>query len=1115
MIFLKLNTRKRICLVLAALMVLSAFASLPANASGKGGKDKKTYDIAIAYDNSGSMYTDGSKLRWCHAQYAMEIFASMLDFAGGDRMAIYTMWPIKTDGSSTPTGSAEDKGDDSYRITITSESDVQKLKNMYTPYARGTPFKPVLKASEYLSGSSASEKWLIILTDGEFDSASLPNGSTVNSINAIQQNTGVHIQFIGIDNDISDISSNRFDVLGGKGSDIRSDLITACNRIFKRDILVGPGKKGNLGNYLNGKELTLDVSMGKLIVFVQGNGAEVESLVDKSGKSIRPEKSSKAKYNEIGSAINVNGDPNYPLSRDNTLYGQVVTFGACSKGTYTLNLKGTDAYNKVQIFYEPAVDIEAALYTEGNSETPSEKINKDTKELSAGDYILKFKLIDSETKEDITNHPLLGGNVNLTADITQSNGNKQSSIKSGDTIHLSEDDSTTIVVEGTYLDDYKISSKDSQSIPFPIKIGPPSFDGNSFVISAKADRNSFKKTEVANWNKVEVTLSIDGKALTAEQFANTTLTKVEAQPKLACNWEKSGDHFVITLAHDGSDYVKDVAPGGYTLNIEAEMSGYSSPVKASTTFSFSVSDSALEVKLSPQQSSAQFKREKAEDWTKITATLKLDGKPLSKEEFEKTDLDVSFSKSMPYTKVPDPDSSSYIITLANDGSGTVYSFDTGDYVLTATATYDKSASQPPTASDKYEFTVTSSALDVSLKPEEKSPQFKKDNAANWSKIIATLSLDGAPLTAEQLNKTDLDIKFNKDMPYTYSRDTANSSFIITLANDGSSTVYGFESGEYKMDVDATYDAAANQPSKAAASYEFTVIQAEFAVRLKTEQAGNWFCISEHDTWKPIYAEFTYEGAPLTPEQFNQLNVDFTINDGVEFTVKEDKENQRYEIELGRNAAGEFVRPANGSYTIKATAKMADNTGEAMEVTDSLRFSVRTMPFWMLLLIIILILLVIAAIVLFFMSRKVLPKDLKVVGVKFMTIKGAVDVGKNVMRYNRKQKTLQVRTPGTVPFEQACTATFSLMACDRRWTPSSRRGFIITKISALQGFEVTINNIPYVFNTTLHSFISALNPTPPAKVPETLTNRIAVARVEINNKKVGKNMASLYVEIKPK
>ena len=51
-------------------------------------KNVKTYEIAVVFDNSGSMYDNQA---WCRAKYAMEIFSSMLHYDSGDVLKIFPM----------------------------------------------------------------------------------------------------------------------------------------------------------------------------------------------------------------------------------------------------------------------------------------------------------------------------------------------------------------------------------------------------------------------------------------------------------------------------------------------------------------------------------------------------------------------------------------------------------------------------------------------------------------------------------------------------------------------------------------------------------------------------------------------------------------------------------------------------------------------------------------------------------------------------------------------------------------------------------------------------------------------------------------------------------------
>ena len=74
------------------LAVILLWTSLPSAQAANYSKVEKSYDIAVVFDNSGSMYNNEA---WCRAKYAMEIFASMLNYDKGDKLKIFTMWGIE------------------------------------------------------------------------------------------------------------------------------------------------------------------------------------------------------------------------------------------------------------------------------------------------------------------------------------------------------------------------------------------------------------------------------------------------------------------------------------------------------------------------------------------------------------------------------------------------------------------------------------------------------------------------------------------------------------------------------------------------------------------------------------------------------------------------------------------------------------------------------------------------------------------------------------------------------------------------------------------------------------------------------------------------------------
>ena len=159
-------------IMLALLFITGGILPSVGVAAAEVVKIEKTYDIAVAYDNSGSMYDNDD--RWCKAKFAMEIFASMLDYKNGDKLTVFPMWDVVTDGSRP--GRPGNYTLSTSPIEIRSIGDINKITKMYTPLPGDTPVSVITQAADYLKKSSASEKWLIVLTDGDFiDDYKRPN----------------------------------------------------------------------------------------------------------------------------------------------------------------------------------------------------------------------------------------------------------------------------------------------------------------------------------------------------------------------------------------------------------------------------------------------------------------------------------------------------------------------------------------------------------------------------------------------------------------------------------------------------------------------------------------------------------------------------------------------------------------------------------------------------------------------------------------------------------------------------------------------------------------------------------------------------------------------------
>ena len=539
-------------IILLSFVVFLVFTSIFPAFAGKSvvTKAEKKYDIAVAYDNSGSMYKNTT--RWCRAKYAMEIFASMLSYENGDRMTIFPMWEVTTDGSKPKRGF----GGSYQPFSITGKKDIDKISNMFTVNPSGTPFEPVLEAERFLNASSADEKWLIVMTDGDFlgyARYASEKGKYQKDFERIASE-GIKVQYLGFGESgkFKADDSNGLFVKNSDENSLREDLVEICNRIFQRAALPGVDRDGG--------KLRLDLSMKKLIVFVQGSGAKVNSLKDENGKEIKKLlDSGQRKYSDI-SANFTNDIVNIPV--DKSLAGQVVTFDSCKRGSYTLNCSGAQS---IQVFYEPDVDIQVAF-----TDTDGQLVDTSAKALIPGEYTVKSTLIDAVTGDDVTENGLLGS-VKMSVKLKKGAESDYKAYENGATISFSADETLDMYIEGQYLKKYTISTKDDPRFIW-MRNAKVASDPINLGISAEVmqPQNWYVLKDHAAWQPIKVTLSIDGMPLNEQKFKEVNFEPVFSdtlQYNMKAVPEESAYYLYIATDKDGN--YTEPTDGSYILDAKA------------------------------------------------------------------------------------------------------------------------------------------------------------------------------------------------------------------------------------------------------------------------------------------------------------------------------------------------------------------------------------------------------------------------------------------------------------------------------------------------------------------------------------------------------------------
>ena len=195
------------------------------------------------------------------------------------------------------------------------------------------------------------------------------------------------VMYLGIGSDVVMPDTEQSEHFGKKqaknSEDVLSALTDMCNQIFGRDILPQ--------SHISGNNVEFDISMSKLIVFVQGENVSDLKLTGTSGSAGQQLSVTSTKYGTAGCG-------NYKSEPDTSLQGMMVTYADCAAGSYTIEYTGTPT--SIEVYYEPDADLDF-VFTDAAGYT----VEPNT--LYEGEYKVSFGMKDAKTGELISSD-LLG-----------------------------------------------------------------------------------------------------------------------------------------------------------------------------------------------------------------------------------------------------------------------------------------------------------------------------------------------------------------------------------------------------------------------------------------------------------------------------------------------------------------------------------------------------------------------------------------------------------------------------------------------------------------------------------------------------------------------------------
>ncbi len=482
--------RKKLSFFFALCILLSCVVPI---ASAVATNDSPSRVINLVYDDSGSMIetdildANGEVLEkdalvdtWCKAKYATEVFAALLgekDTLNIFVMSDYSKAKLKLNGKDG------------------AETNVKKVHSMITN-ALSTPFDSVRSAYNDLITKNADEKWLVVLTDGDFSGI-----DDIDAYFATKQND-IKVMFLAMgpmaDGITEDINNNIFYKEAKTSDAILEEITDISKQIFNRD---------RLNFDTTSKTLPFDVPMRELIVFAQGADVKINGIQSADGKVYTSSSAPvTVRYSEKGA----NNYDDFVV--DKNLVGSIATFrGDFPIGTYTIDVSGAQT---IEVYYKPNVEIAAFLKDINGNEVT------DLENLEAGEYIIDFGLVKSGTDESIGKSELLG-NVSFEAIVTNNGSTHEQIYRSGDRIQLAEGD-LSIRATARYLEYNTVSTALDYTVFQNKELAFTVIDGPVYNILEQG----FEDTP-----PTKIKATVDGRDLTAEEWEAMqlpTATKTDA-----------------------------------------------------------------------------------------------------------------------------------------------------------------------------------------------------------------------------------------------------------------------------------------------------------------------------------------------------------------------------------------------------------------------------------------------------------------------------------------------------------------------------------------------------------------------------------------------------------
>lgn len=509
--------------------------------TGVNAQPERPRQVNLVLDDSGSMFFDGtSKLdRWSNAKYSLEVFAAML--GSDDTLNVYRMSDFR-DGSLAPP-----------HVTMTgadSTSDrVARIHGMQLQ-GGGTPYASVTTAATDLAASKSPEKWLVILSDGEFNDRATSDVQA-DLVSYAAKNTNetsrTQVAYLAIGPEAPQLTNNPAAGLYFEQAPQTVELLDKMtgfsNQIFARSLLPqsAPGR------------LNPDVDLDQMLVFAQGQDVKIGAL-SVGGDQIEPSSRVEVAWADNEDALvggsNVSAVPNKELK------GTLASFENVPAGTSVVSVDGAQT---VDVFYTPHAAFGIEL-------RDMEGVRVDADKIVGGQYTVNYGFMD--TKCEFIESDLYG-DINYSAEVTQNGEVTAQSLTPGDAVSLARGDAR-FSVKAEYLEGKTSEAVVDLKVLRPAKPTKFEIEEKSFAVSKLNDLRlpddgvELHYAIYENGSQTEFGTE-EWASFTADSFSATS-TDPNIEFEIAVGKEP-GQVFLVPRAPDGDVYT--AATGTIPITVEA------------------------------------------------------------------------------------------------------------------------------------------------------------------------------------------------------------------------------------------------------------------------------------------------------------------------------------------------------------------------------------------------------------------------------------------------------------------------------------------------------------------------------------------------------------------